>query len=80
MECSLSAIRRMMENELLINFFIASCISADANVDNKDREKNIMQLEDLLNLADILRMSASQIKAAKQGIELLKKETENDNI
>lgn len=69
-----------MENELLINFFIASCISADANVDNKDREKNITQLEDLLNLADILRMSASQIKAAKQGIELLKKETENDNI
>lgn len=69
-----------MENELLINFFIANCISADANVDNKDREKNITQLEDLLNLASILHMSGSQIKAAKKGIELLKKEIENDDI
>lgn len=69
-----------MENELLVNFFIASCISADANIDNKDREKNIAQLEDLLNLAGILQMSDSQIEAAKNGIELLKEEIENDNI
>lgn len=71
-----------MENELLINFFIASCISADANVDNKDREENIAHLKSFIEQAGKKEIAATehQVEIARQGIEMLKKEIENDNI
>lgn len=70
----------MMENELLINFFIAGCISADANVDNKDREENIAHLKSFIEQANKKELAATehQVEIAKQGIEMLKREMEEN--
>lgn len=69
-----------MGNELLVNFFIASCISADANIDNKNREENIKQLESFIEQATKkeIDVTGHQIEIARQGIEMLRKEMEEN--
>lgn len=67
--------------ESMVNFFIASCISTDANVTNKDREENIKALQDFIDedhsrslFASTFKPTEHQIKIAKQGIEMLQSE------
>lgn len=64
------------KDELLVNFFIASCISADSNISNKDREENIEHLNSFIEQATKKEINATnhQIEIAKQGIKMLKKE------
>lgn len=72
--------------ENMVNFFIASCISVDVNITNKDREENIKALQDFIDedhsrslFASTFKPTKHQIKIAKQGIEMLKKEMEENS-
>lgn len=68
------------EHENMINFFIASCISADSNLSNEDRKNNIETLKKFIEDANTLKATKHQIEIAKQGIEMLKKEIEDNEI
>lgn len=68
------------EHENMINFFIASCISADSNFNNKDRKNNIETLKKFIKSANTLKATEHQIEIAKQGIEMLRKEIKDNEI
>lgn len=60
-----------LSDEQLVNLTIGQCISADNNSDDYDRKENIKSLERLI---DSGKCNEIQLKLAKSGIEILKRE------
>lgn len=71
-----------MTHQNLINLFIAECISADNNLTNESRKRNITLLKKFLentkNNNAIFKVTKHQIELVKQGINLLQKEIEDE--
>lgn len=63
--------------EPVVNLWIGGLISADANTTNEERKENIEELEKLLSEYGETLLDY-QIDCAKKGIEMLKKEIEEN--
>lgn len=62
-----------LSREELMNYCIASLVSADSNFNNDERKKNVKALKKLIT-RDKDMLSARQLFLAKKAIKLLKKE------